>query len=87
MSFSSEYFKGVVEDLSPPPYTVSVLGGKAAYVDGFSDVLSLGDERMRFRIRGGALVVEGEELRLLRLEQTSAVVGGRIGGYRVEFSR
>ena len=85
MSFSSELFRGVKQDLLTPfEYGITVKNGKVLYIDGFSKILALATSEMRFKLKNSTLKVVGEDLKIERLEEFSCVISGKVVGFYEE---
>ena len=79
MSFSSEIFREIKSDfLEPFEYNLVVKNGKIAYLDGFSKVLFLSKNELRFKIKNKCLKIVGEDLKIEKLEELSCVIVGKM---------
>ena len=54
------------------------LSGKMLYVEGHLGVTTLTTETITFKVKGGRVVVEGENLRLIELTQNTIIIEGNI---------
>lgn len=85
MSFSSEIFRGIKSEfLEPFEYNLVVKNGKIIYLDGFSKILFLSTNEMRFKIRNKLLRIVGEELKIEKLEELSCVISGKMVAFYEE---
>lgn len=85
MSFSKELFRGVANDIvSPFSYSLTIVNGKAVYVDGFEKILIISLCEIIIKTRKCKLKIVGEELAIEKMEEFSCVIVGRIGGFYVE---
>ena len=85
MSFSKELFRGVSNDIvSPFNYSLTIINGKAVYVDGFEKILMISSSEISIKARKDNIKIVGEELRGEKMEEFSCVIVGRIGGFYVE---
>ena len=85
MSFSSEVFKGIKEELLTPfEYNLVVKNGKALYLDGFIKILALSNQEMCFQLKKRALKIVGDNLKIEKLEEFSCVISGKMVGFYEE---
>jgi hypothetical protein len=84
MSFSSDFFADVCETVkSAVSYDVYVRDG-ATYVGGFKRVGKVSDGEMVFILKAGKIVVYGELLKVARLEETSALIEGKVSKVEID---
>ncbi len=85
MSFSKEFFKNIAQDLiSPFNYSIMLINGTAIYVDGFEKILSLSYTEIVLKTKKQHLKINGNNLKIDKMEEFSCVVTGNIGGIFVE---
>ena len=86
MSFCSEFFKSVIDEIKEPfSYTACITQGYV-YVDGFLSITSIGDDKISFLVRGGRLTVLGQNLSVRKTEGDSMVISGKAEGISYEKS-
>ena len=85
MSFSSELFKGVKQDLLTPfEYNLTLKNGKVIYIDGFSKIIALTCEEVCFALKKSTLKIVGKNLKIEKLEEFSCVISGNVEGFYAE---
>ena len=85
MSFSSELFKGVKQDLLTPfEYNLTLKNGKVIYLDGFSKIVTLSSEEVCFALKTRCLKVVGKNLKIEKMEEFSCVISGKVDGFYEE---
>ena len=85
MSFSSELFKGIKDELLAPfEYNLTLKNGRAVYLDGFSKIITVSSNEMCFQLKKGALKIVGEDLKITKLEEFSCVILGKVAGFYEE---
>lgn len=84
MSYCSEFFKSVLNEIKEPfSYTACITHGYV-YVDGFLSITSIESEKITFRLRNGKLIVHGKNLVVKKTEGDSMVIGGIVEGVNHE---
>lgn len=84
MSYCSEFFKSVSNEIKEPfSYTACIVKNNV-YVDGFLSITSITHEKITFTVRGGKLSVVGENLFVKKTEGDSMVISGKVKGVNYE---
>ena len=76
MSFIGE----LIERLDANGYNVINFGGRYCYVEGVRRVTSIGDEEIKFEVKGATVTVTGKNLMIEELDEGTVIVKGGIGG-------
>ncbi len=76
MSFIGE----LIERVDANVYNAINFGGRYCYVEGVIRVTSIGDEEIKFAVKGAILTVSGENLMIEELDEGTVIVKGDIGG-------
>ena len=67
-------------------YKLTFIGGREALIEGHKGISQYGNNRIEIRIRGGLLVVSGEELFIREINDQEVYVKGDIREIKVEKS-
>ena len=87
MSLIKEAIKGVKNEVDRAlKYRTINYGGEALYVEGFSRVLNISDEEMRFSLRHGEITVSGENLTVAFLAEGACLIEGIIACVRSDYA-
>lgn len=69
---------GLPQDLDPHRFFVQWIGGAECLIEQHRGIVCFGKDGIRFQTEQGTLCVEGENLELLKLSETRAIVRGPI---------
>ncbi|HBF86798.1 MAG TPA: hypothetical protein DDW54_03870 [Clostridiales bacterium] len=75
---------GFGDEITPCPYRYTVLGGKAAVIEGVKTVLSLSEEEIIFSVGKNRLKIAGKGLEIKKYGEKEASVSGFITGVYCE---
>ena len=78
MSLMSEIEKLMSEVGASSNYRVINLGGKSVYIEGIKSVVALGENEMKFQLKKGLIVVDGNCLKIKYLDTSTCVITGEI---------
>lgn len=66
------------KDLNLSSYNIINISGKILYVEGHCGLVTLSKEIIAFKINGGRVVVEGEDMLLQELTENTLKISGKI---------
>ena len=74
---------GFGEEITPCPFRYTVIGGKAAIIEGVTGITAFSEDAMVFSVKGGCVTVSGEDLAVVRYGGGEALVKGDITGVTI----
>lgn len=63
---------------------ITISGTTRVLVEGLRALEEYADDKISATVRGGRVIIRGEKLRLVAMDQTELVVSGRIWGVELE---
>lgn len=61
-------------------YRVINLGGTSVYVEGIKSIINLSETEIMLQVKGRAIAVAGNNLKIRYLDKTTCVIEGKING-------
>ncbi len=79
-NFFDEIKKNVkrIKDKKLLGFNIINISGEILYVEGQLGVLSLSKENISFKVSGGVIVVDGQDLYLVEMSETTLKIAGKI---------
>lgn len=77
-NFFDELKKSLKTDKFTEKYNIVLVSGKLLYAEGHAGICRLSKESISFKYKGGIIVVEGKDLVLAELLETTLKIAGEI---------
>ncbi len=77
-NFFSELKKVVKKEKFVDRYNIVNMSGKILYVEGHTGICKLSQNQIAFKFKGGMVIVEGEDMSLAELSETTIKIVGKI---------